>query len=402
MRNVSFQKVYRLAALLVVSTLSISAVSADRLKTTIAWLADPAREGRHAGSKGAAASAEFIAGKMRELGYSVETQDFGGNRRNVVGRWGNAEKYIVIGAHYDGQGQGFPSASDNASGVAVMLELARDLKEAQVPVSIVGIAFDDEEQGLNGSRYYVDHSPYPLEKAEAAIIFDTLGRSFMDLSQTPLFILGSEYSKELAAVVEKRARPDMILAGTDLIGPRSDFAAFAVKHVPYLFFTDATHKDYHGQGDTPDRVDYKSLGDQAALIEQIVTDIARLPAQPKYLDEPIYPVSEGGNLEKEVALVEKERKDLPEAYRLMFDDLRERIKKDKSREVPEMAATAMLSLATPRLSYYPLAFYLGPFYEAQNQKKIAAAVYEEAIKYSDPGFGKRELERKVQSLRPRR
>ena len=99
--------------------------------------------------------------------------------------------------------------------------------------------------------------------------------------------------------------------------------------------------------------------------------------------------------------METERKDLPEAYRLMFDDLRERIKKDKSREVPEMAATAMLSLATPRLSYYPLAFYLGPFYEAQNQKKIAAAVYEEAIKYSDPGFGKRELERKVQSLRPR-
>jgi len=98
--------------------------------------------------------------------------------------------------------------------------------------------------------------------------------------------------------------------------------------------------------------------------------------------------------------VEKERKDLPQAYRLMFDDLRERIKSDKSRETPQMAATAMLALATPKLSYFMLAFYLGPFYEAQNKRNIAAAVYEEAIKWSEPGFGRRELEKKVQSLRP--
>ena len=38
------------------------------------------------------------------------------------------------------------------------------------------------------------------------------------------------------------------------LGPRSDFAGFGVKKVPYLFFTHATHKDYHGEGDTADRV----------------------------------------------------------------------------------------------------------------------------------------------------
>ena len=193
----------------------------------------------------------------------------------------------------------------------------------------------------------------------------------------------------------------MIVAGTDLIGPRSDFAPFAVKHVPYLFFTNATHKDYHGQGDTAARVDYTALAQEAAVIEQIVKDAARLPAKPQFLEDPIYPASEADTLEKEIALVEKERKDLPQAYRLMFSDLRERIKSDKSREIPQMAATAMLALATPRLSYYPLAFYLGPFYESQNNKNIAAAIYEEAVKWAEPGFGKRELERKVQSLRPK-
>lgn len=336
---------------------------------------------------------------MREIGYSVQMQDFGGNRRNVIGRWGTADKYIVIGAHYDGQGPGFPSASDNATGVAVTLELARDLKDEQLPVSVVAVAFDDEEQGLNGSRFFVDHSPFPLDDAQSAIIFDTLGRPFMDLSQSPLFILGTEYSKELAAVVQKRLRPDMIVAGTDLIGPRSDFAAFAVKHIPYLFFTNATNKDYHGQGDTAARVNFTDLAEEAAVIEQIVKDAARL-AKPEYLEEPVYPASEAEALDKEIALVEKEKKDLPEAYRLMFNDLRERIKTDKSRDIPQMAATAMLALATPKLSYYPLAFFLGPFYESLNKRNIAAAAYEEALKYSEPGFGKQALERKVQSLRP--
>src|SRR5439155_1583147 len=166
--------------------------------------------------------------------------------RNVIGRIGTAQRYLLFGAHYDGQGPGMPSASDNAAGVAVIIEIMRELKAKELPVSLVAVAFDDEEQGLNGSRYYSDHPPYPLENTQAALIFDTLGRPFMDLATWTMFVLGAEYSKELAAVIQKRSRPEMLVAGTDLIGPRSDFAPFAVKHVPYLFFSHATHKDYHG------------------------------------------------------------------------------------------------------------------------------------------------------------
>src|SRR2546425_7333393 len=388
-----------LIASLLVGLLTISAISVDRLKSHVTWLSDPAREGRHGGTAGAAADADYLAEKFKELGFDVQKQEFGGNRRNVVAKGGTAERYILIGAHYDGQGNGMPSASDNAAGVAVMLELARDLKAKELPVSIVAVAFDDEEQGLNGSRYYSDHPLYPLENTQAALIFDTLGRPFMDLATWTMFVLGAEYSKELAAVIQKRSRPEMLVAGTDLIGPRSDFAPFAVKHVPYLFFSHATHKDYHGPGDTADRVNYAKLAEDASFISLIAEDISRLPAQPKYLTEPVYPPGESASLENELQLVEKERSDVPQAFRLMFDDFRARLKSDSSREVRRIATSVLLALATPRLSSFMLSFFIGPYYERENRSELAVAAYEEALKWTSDAAERRDLEEKIRALR---
>jgi hypothetical protein len=145
-------------------------------------------------------------------------------------------------------------------------------------------------------------------------------------------------------------------------------------------------------------VDYTRLAQDTAVIAQMIKDTARLTTRPQYLDEPIYPPSETDALDRQFAAVEKERRDLPEAYRLMFADLRTRIKTDKSREAPQIAATALLALATPRLSSYMLSFLLGPFYEGQGKRDIAIAVYEEAIKWSE-GATRRELEAKVRRLR---
>src|SRR2546426_4790966 len=393
------RKISVLIASLLVGLLTISAISVDRLKSHVTWLSDPAREGRHGGTAGAAAAADYLVDKFKELGFDVQKQEFGGNRRNVVAKGGTAERYILIGAHYDGQGNGMPSASDNAAGVAVMLELARDLKSKELPMSIVAVAFDDEEQGLNGSRYYSDHPLYPLDNTQAALIFDTLGRPFMDLATWTMFVLGAEYSKELAAVIQKRSRPEMLVAGTDLIGPRSDFAPFAVKHVPYLFFSHATHKDYHGPGDTADRVNYAKLAEDASFISLIAEDISRLPAQPKYLTEPVNPPGESASLENELQLVEKERSDVPQAFRLMFDDFRARLKSDSSREVRRIATSVLLALATPRLSSFMLSFFIGPYYERENRSELAVAAYEEALKWTSDAAERRDLEEKIRALR---
>jgi len=377
---------------------SISAVPVDRLKAHVAWLADPVREGRRAGTPGAAMAADYIAQQLKSLGSEVQIQEFGALRRNVIGRIGTAERYVLLGAHYDGQGSGMPSASDNAAGVAVMIEAIRELKTKELPVSLVAVAFDDEEQGLNGSRYYVDHSPYPLQQAQAAIIFDTMGRQFMDLSSWTMFVLGSEYSKELSTVIQKRSSPEMLIAGTDLIGPRSDFAGFALKKVPYLFFTHATHKDYHGPEDTAGRVNYTRLAQDAQRIVEIVEDISRLQVQPKFLDAPVYPAGEIAALLRVFDLTEKERKDLPQAYRLMFADFRTRLKSDETREARRIATSALLALATPRLSGFMVNFFLAPFYERENRPDIAAAIYEEALKWETDPSDRRELEEKIKAL----
>ena len=155
-------------SVLLIALLSVSAISVDRLQMTVEWLADPVRDGRLSQSPGAIESADYLLDRFEELGLDAQMQDIGPGRRNVVARSGSALEHVIIAAHYDGQGMGRPSASDNAAGVAVLLELARELKEANTSRSFVFIAFDDEERGLNGSRHYAREPVYPPRECDGS------------------------------------------------------------------------------------------------------------------------------------------------------------------------------------------------------------------------------------------
>ena len=352
--------------------------SADRLHSHVSWLADSARQGRRAGSVGAADSAKYISDQFRQLGFEVQVQEFGRNRRNVIARYGTAPKTILAGAHYDGQGPGFPSAGDNAAGVAVLLELARNMKEANLSATLVLCAFDDEEQGLNGSVYFADHSTIPLENVYAAIVFDALGRRFMDLNQWTTIVLGEEYSPELTSIVRKHSEKDMQMIGADLIGPRSDFAPFAAKRVPFLFFSDGTYKDYHGAGDTAERIDYMRLSKETKLIGDVLRDIAAMKVRPMYLEKPEYPEGETAGLLKLLNSAINEKPSLAPAYRLMFEDLKTRMPSDKTRDSIRMATSAFLALATPSHARYFLEYELEPYFESLHKTEIVKAIRDEA------------------------
>jgi hypothetical protein len=362
---------------LLVALLSLSGVQIDRLRPHVTFLTDPSLAGRRSGQPGAAKAAQYIFDQFQRVGFDVRMQEFSDNRRNVVARYGSADRHILIGAHYDGQA-GLPAASDNAAGVAMLIELGRDLRAMTLPVSLVLIAFDDEEQGLNGSAFYVENPIFPLEQISAAIVFDTMGRSFIDLKETTLFVLGTEYSTALAGVISKYNRPDTLVAGADLIGPRSDFAPFAAHRVPFIFFSHATHKDYHGAGDRPELLNYPKLTEDSNLIGKMIVDIARLGTKPVYLDKPVYPAKEVDTLLKVMQRVRSEKPDLPMAYQMVFADLEQRLVTDRSRATLNVAASALLALATPRLSPILLELVVIPAYTKDNKLEIARALTEEA------------------------
>lgn len=389
-----------LGLVLASALLSVSAVSPARLQTTVEWLSDAMREGRSSRSTGAMETAVYLLDQVTALGLEAQLQDIGPARRNVVARLGTHSRHIVVGAHYDGQGRGYPSASDNAAGVAVLLELARDLSAVELPVSVVFIAFDDEEQGLNGSRYYAENPVYPLDDAVAVVIMDTMGRSFIDLERWTLIVLGTEFSPELRSVVMQHRSSEMALLGTDLVGPRSDFAAFAARQIPYLFFSNATHADYHGPGDTPDRLRYENLDADAETIRQVIVDIGRLDVAPTYAEEPVYPEGEATELIALLDAIETERDALAASYAVLFADLRERLGADQSRENLRLATSVLLAAATPGVSAFSLSSLIGPFYEAEGKTEAAVAAYREALKWTTNPFARSSIEEKIQALDP--
>ena len=377
--------------------LGVGPAPSQDLQSRVEYLSDPSLAGRRSGTPGAAEAAAYILEQFETLGLDSEYQQIDAGRRNVVARLGDSEPHIIVGAHYDGQGGRNPGASDNAAGVAVMLELAGAFAAAPPAASIVFVAFDDEEQGLNGSRFYAANPRYPLEDTRAVVILDTMGRSFVDLDQWALIVLGTERSTALATIVADHRDQDTMAIGTDLIGARSDFAPFATRGVPYLFFTNATHADYHGTGDTPDRIRFDELADDVATIRAVITDIAALDEDPVFLDTPEYPPLEANALGEMLTRVEESRA-VDDDFRVLFADARRRLEADPGRVNLRLATELLLGAATPRFSFFSLAYMLAPLYESEGAPDLALAAYRAALDVAPDAGTRAGVESRIEDL----
>ncbi|MDE3036288.1 MAG: M28 family peptidase, partial [Nitrospirota bacterium] len=121
------------------SSLPIASDQAKALQTHVRFLADPSLQGRKPGTQGNRAAAEYIKSRFQEAGL-VPLSSLGGYGQSLPARLGDnllglrpaAEAtaqapYIIVGAHYDHLGGAYLGADDNASGVAILIELARSL-----------------------------------------------------------------------------------------------------------------------------------------------------------------------------------------------------------------------------------------------------------------------------------
>jgi hypothetical protein len=195
-----------------------------------------------------------------------------------------ASEAVVVGAHYDHLGRSggtvYPGADDNASGTAVVLELARAFATAAgTPRTLVFVLFSGEELGLLGSRHYVRNPAIPMERTVAMINLDMVGR----LGDRPLGVGGVATGGGLKAVVDDVGRQlSIALADREAPGGATDHAPFYSAGVPVLFFHTGAHPDYHRPTDTADKIDADGLARVAAVSARVIEDIAGRP-RPTYV-----------------------------------------------------------------------------------------------------------------------
>jgi len=206
----------------------------------------------------------------------VEARPFpAGTGYNVVGWVEGSDRQLrreclVVGGHFDHNGKHmglcFPGADDNASGSAVVMEIAQAFSKLgrRPKRSVVFVLFGGEEMGLMGSTHFVDHLPPGIANVDTMFNFDMVGEG----DRT-----GFGYSDgfpELKEVLEEADRQVKTIGGAYPIrgvGVRgSDHAPFYQKGVPVVsFHSNGPHLHYHRTGDTIYRINPDMLADVARL-----------------------------------------------------------------------------------------------------------------------------------------
>lgn len=204
------------------------------------------------------------------------------------------EELIVIGTHFDHlgvrNGAVYRGADDNASGTAMMLEVARQLTASkQRPKrSIVFVGFDLEEQLLWGSRWFVAHPPFELDRVKLFLTADMIGRSLGDLPLPTIFVMGSEHAPRLKTLLDAVGAPrglEVARLGIDLIGVRSDYGPFWNEKIPFLFFSTGEHPDYHSPRDVPEKLDFDKVARVSSLVLKLVEVVANAETAPQWIDD---------------------------------------------------------------------------------------------------------------------
>ena len=205
------------------------------------------------------------------------------------------KEYIVLGAHMDHLGMGerhsmggaeargliHPGADDNASGTAMVVELARELKQARPRRSILLLHFAGEEEGLLGSQYWVQHPTHPLESVKFMLNFDMVGR--LDLKAPKLMMGGLGAPKAAVEAAQAFAPKDFSVSadvGASVGG--SDHMSFSQAKIPTFFFFTGIHGEYHRPTDTADLINYPGMVKLAAFGKAVALDLANAETLPAF------------------------------------------------------------------------------------------------------------------------
>ncbi len=230
------------------------------------WFLSTAIGPRKAGTDCENQAGNYIKSQFEEMGYEVSTQSFvltnGAASRNViVTKPGTSSDHLVIGAHYDSKANS-PGANDNASGVGVLLELARALKGIEIKPTVEFVAFGAEEiidSHLDhhhfGSRHYV-HT-----------LSDAQKNQIMGMISLDMVGVGPSAHIGCMELQPKVVVDNLIIAASNVnqpvsyfkTKPWSDHEAFERAGIPVAWIEWKDDPNYHSSYDTFDKISESNI-----------------------------------------------------------------------------------------------------------------------------------------------
>lgn len=232
------------------------------------------------------AAKKYLSDPSANLNIDMQAE-LGDKKRighNVIGYLDNGAAHtIIIGAHYDHLGYGedhnslwtgkpeiFNGADDNASGTALVLELAKIMKKSKLKKNnYLFICFSGEELGLYGSKYFTENPTVPLDAVDYMINCDMVGRLNNDTHTVTIGGYGT--SPEWGKILPEKTKSLNVKFDSSGIGP-SDHTSFYLKNIPVLFFFTGIHSDYHKPTDDVDKINFEGEFRVIQYIENVLKE----------------------------------------------------------------------------------------------------------------------------------
>lgn len=249
--------------------------SLQRMKTDVFALSADSMGGRPPGTDFETRAARYISLQWEAMGIKPQFQSFQYAHKSILQKSRNiiayldfgADSTVLIGAHYDHLGDGgeksleirntglHPGADDNASGVALLLELGRWLaSQRERKYNYAFVAFSAHEIGLYGSKALAESPTLKEWKVAWMLNFDMVGR----LSSAR--ILRMSFCPDFPHLPMMDTPPGDLHIRPDVdFETYNDYSSFCEAGYPALSLTTGIHADYHRMSDTPDKINYEGL-----------------------------------------------------------------------------------------------------------------------------------------------
>ena len=269
------------------------------LLATIRALTAPGMDGRAAGTAGGAKARAWLEARLKALGAEpVSATGFARpfsfttkagavtSGTNVLARCPGRRRngpVVVVSAHYDHlgvrEGQIYPGADDNASGVAMLLRVAQQCVTTPYAHPLVLAFFDGEESGLQGAKAFLADPAVPTARIVLNLNFDMVSRS----DTREIYVAGpGRWPKLLPLLKAPATRARLhVKFGHDMGGGQddwtlqSDHGVFHTAGIPFVYLGVEDHADYHQPTDTADKISPAFLGDVAAFVLDSLTALDR-------------------------------------------------------------------------------------------------------------------------------